>query len=94
MSKNYKEMVLSVIPKEIVPVLNSLTKRLNDLKSGRVETELNEKIWVQFEKCRKLQALREKPTIQMSEQKVLDRLYNERGTWLKKKHDLENQTMI
>jgi hypothetical protein len=67
--------------------------QLEDLRSGRVEDEMNEKIWDQFEVCRKLQALREKPTVQMKAQHGLERLYNERGQLRKRSKDMENQVM-
>jgi len=90
---SYLEKFMGIMNPEVCEVLDNLISKLEELRSGKVEDELNERIWEKFEQCRKIQALREKPTVQMRGQHDLERLYNERGQWRKKQRELENQTM-
>jgi hypothetical protein len=92
MAKNYREVFLNSIPKEIIPVLNSLVQKLQDLQSGKMEEQLDEEIWTRFESARKAQALRVKPLEQMRLEREIDKKRNGKGNFVKRKRDLENQT--
>jgi len=92
MAKNYREVFLNSIPKEIIPVLNSLVQKLEDLQSGKIEEQLDEEIWTRFETARKAQALRVKPLEQMRLEREIDKKRNEKANFVKHKRDLENQT--
>jgi len=92
MAKNYREVFLSSIPKEIIPVLNSLVQNLQDLQSGKIDQQLDEEIWRRFETARKAQALRVKPLEQMRLEREIDKKRNEKGNFVNRKRDLENQT--
>jgi len=92
MAKNYCEVFLNSIPKEIIPALNSLVHKLEDLQSGKIEEQLDEDIWTRFEIARKAQALRVKPLEQMRLERKIDKKRNEKGNFVKRKRDLENQT--
>jgi hypothetical protein len=93
MAMSYMEQFENIMNPEICQLLDGFVSQLEDLRSGGKEEEINESIWEKFEVCRKLQALREKPTVQMKAQHELERLYNERGTFRKRSKDIENQTM-
>jgi hypothetical protein len=92
MAKNYREVFLNSIPKEIIPVLNSLVQKLQDLQSGKMEEQLDEEIWTRFESARKAQALRVKPLEQMRLEREIDKKRNGKGNFVKRKRHLENQT--
>jgi len=92
MAKNYRDVFLNSIPKEIIPVLNSLVQKLEDLKSGKIEEQLDEEIWARFERARKAQALRVKPLEQMRLEREIDKKRNEKANFVKHKRHLENQT--
>lgn len=85
----YRTKLSSMLNDDALDMLTELVSNLTFLRSGKMDQEFDDRIWEQSEKIRKMTVLREKGTSIMREDHQLLRIIGERGSYRKKRIELE-----
>lgn len=83
-------MLKELLVEEVITTLDELTTQLEDLRSGRRVTELEEEIFLSFERVRRAEIIGRKVVEIMRLQKELDKCRRAKSTLVNRHRDLEH----